>query len=403
MHGADTDAALSSERLNVDAQTRRMVNLGMAGLIGAARRGLEARQGGDYSPVPELQAAPTFIAPASARASALSLIDLLDHKARTRNIRPKTVSDNKAYLKKFIEFVGFDDARRVEKRHVREWRDTLAAQTGPALSPKTIGDRYISAVKSALSHGVAEFDLQFNAAAGITDSREAERKERKEWTDEEATEILKSTFRGSSKALSLPHKRALFWVPWIMAYTGLRAGEITQLQGRNLVTKDGIPHLIITPFDGSTKGGNAWATAVHQHLVDLGLLDFIREIGDGPLFYEPYNNGAELTQEEQRSRVLESYKRVGDWVMDEVGLKAPLGRPNHAWRHRFTTVSRACGMDKETRDFMLGSRSKTDAREGYGDWPPAVLNREINKQPRLDVEDTGWRPWLRLLVQATSS
>ena len=49
-------------------------------------------------------------------------------------------------------------------------------------------------------------------------------------------------------------------------------------------------------------------------------------------------------------------------------------------------------MDKEARDFMMGSRSKTDAREGYGEWPPNVLSREINKLPRFDVHDTGWRP-----------
>jgi hypothetical protein len=41
---------------------------------------------------------------------------------------------------------------------------------------------------------------------------------------------------------------------------------------------------------------------------------------------------------------------------------------------------------------MLGSRSVTDAREGYGDWPPSVLDVEINKLPRFAVEDTGWRP-----------
>lgn len=42
-------------------------------------------------------------------------------------------------------------------------------------------------------------------------------------------------------------------------------------------------------------------------------------------------------------------------------------------------------MDKEARDFMMGSRSGTDAREGYGDWPPEVLDREINKTLRFNV------------------
>jgi integrase len=181
-------------------------------------------------------------------------------------------------------------------------------------------------------------------------------------------------------------------VPWVLAYTGLRVTEITQFRGRHLREEGGIPHLLITPADGSTKSGNAWAVGIHKHLIELGLLDFIRETGDGPLFYEPYPAGTDLTAIKGKSRALEAGMRVGKWITEEVGIKAPLGRPNHAWRHLFTTRSRACGMDKEARDFMMGSRSGTDAREGYGDWPPAVLDDEINKLPRFSVEDAGWRP-----------
>lgn len=49
-------------------------------------------------------------------------------------------------------------------------------------------------------------------------------------------------------------------------------------------------------------------------------------------------------------------------------------------------------MDKEARDFIMGSRSKVDAREGYGDWPPHVLQREVKKLPRFDVVEKEWRP-----------
>lgn len=49
-------------------------------------------------------------------------------------------------------------------------------------------------------------------------------------------------------------------------------------------------------------------------------------------------------------------------------------------------------MDKEARDYMMGSRSKTDAREGYGDWSPEVVNAEINKLPRFAVDANAWRP-----------
>lgn len=393
MHGADTDAALAARGLHVDAVTRRLMNLEATAFMGAAERGLESRRGGDYGPVKELEVAPTFAASASSPESkraggGLSLEDLLDHKAKTTSIRPKTVRDNRAYLKKFSEFLGHDDARRVTKEDVRRWRDSLAETS---LSPKTIEDKYLSAVRAVLSHGVKEFDLPFNAASGIADNRPRKAPERSPgWTEEEAVQILKATFDGPSKALSEPHKRALFWMPWMLAYTGLRATEVAQFQGRHLREEDGIPYLLITPTDGSTKSGKAWAVGVHKHLIELGLLEFIREMGGGPIFYEPYPAGTDLTRLKGKSRALEASGRVTHWIKEEVGLTPPLGRPNHAWRHLFTTRSRG-RMDKEARDFMMGS-GPVDAREGYGDWPPAVLDAEINKLPRFEVKDTGWRP-----------
>ncbi len=378
MHGADTEAALEARGLHVDAVTRRLINLEMAGFMGAAQRGLEARRGGDYGPVKELEAAPAYVAPAASPAPAavgggLSLEYLLDHKAKTTSIRPKTVSDNRTYLKKFAEFLGHDDARRVTKDDVRRWRDGLI-ETG--LSPKTITDKYLSAVRAVLAHGHKEFSLPFNAASGLADNRAGKDPERREWTEVEAVQILKATFGGSSKALSGPHRRAVFWMPWIAAYTGLRAAEIGQFQGRHLREENGIPYLLITPADGSTKSGKAWAVGIHKHLIELGLLDCIREVGKGPLFYEPYPSGTDLRELGVKHRGTETSKRVGKWITGEVGLKAPLGRPLHAFRHLFTTRSRACGMDKEARDFMMGS-GPADAREGYGDWPSAVLDREI--------------------------
>lgn len=48
-------------------------------------------------------------------------------------------------------------------------------------------------------------------------------------------------------------------------------------------------------------------------------------------------------------------------------------------------------MDKQHRDFMLGSGPE-DAREGYGDFPPSALAREIRKLPRFEVKKATWRP-----------
>lgn len=402
MHGADTNEATTGRGVHVDDETRRIVNLGMAGLMGTARRGLEARQGYDFGSVPELTNAPTFEPrPRAGGASATSqpseteypsLIYLLHHKAK-KGVRPATLRDDERYLRKFIKFTGFDHAKLVTKGHVREWKDSLRDQTKPVLAPKTINNKYLSALKAVLNHGVKEFDLPTNVADGIMDGRDDGPKMRREWSPEEAVAILEATFSGVDKGISEPHRRLVFWGPWIAAYTGLRIGEIAQLQGSDLKKVDGIPHLLVHPEGGSTKSDRAWSTGIHEHLIEMGLLDFIRGMGDGPLFYNPLSEGQPLTESQRRSRIQDAYQAVTDWAKDE--LRMPVYRPNHAWRHLFTTRSRQCGMDKEARDYMLGSRSKTDAREGYGDWTPDVTDREINKQPRFAVIDTGERPYGR--------
>lgn len=237
-----------------------------------------------------------------------------------------------------------------------------------------------------------EYDLPANPASLIRDERKDPAPTgSKGYSDEQARTILAATFRGVRKNVSLPYRRAIFWAPWICAYTGLRVGEVTLLQGSSVLMDGTTPYLIIRPEDGGTKGGNAWTTGIHQHLIDLGLLDMLRAVGEGPAFYAPYEPNADMSKV-SRHRSKDAADRVADWVREEVGIVAPLGRPNHAWRHSFTTISRLCRIDKEARDYMIGSRSQTDAREGYGDWTPAVVTAEINKMPRFDVAETDWRP-----------
>jgi len=389
MHGKDAAHAAKDRGLVLAPEGVHVVNLRLLSLMGEASRTLEAMREGDYSGSVRLKALPAFeagdsITSGSKTGDVLTLQQLLEHKAKTQNIKDKTVRDTRYHLDKFITFIGHNDARRVTKDDVRRWRDSLI--TSGKLSPKTITDRYLSAVRSVLSHGVKEFDLQANVASGIRDNRaSASPRGSKGYSEEQALTILKATSRGSAKALSEPHRRAIAWVPWIAAYTGLRVSEITQMLGKRFVENEGISYLLVTPEDGSTKSGKAWMVGVHQHLLEMGLKELMQSFGDKPVFYEPYPAGIILSQVKGKHRALEAGMRVARWITDEVGIAAPLGRPNHAWRHLHTTQSRLCGMDKEARDFMMGSRSSTDAREGYGDWPPAVLDREINKLPKFNI------------------
>ncbi len=392
--GAFVDGVLQKHHLGVDDETYRQLLVHFGRALTAAAELLLKRSEGDYSPDTRGERyprPPAGIGKRNAKAAiGLSLFDLLDHKDKTRTLKAKTISDYRRLLQEFAKFVGHDDARRLTKDDVRRWRDKLISEVGAP--KKTVNDRYLASIKSVLNHGVKEFDLPSNVADNIRDERDNPApKGAKDYTLDQAKTILGATFRGPSKNVSVPYRRALFWVPWLCAYTGARVTEITQLQANRLVWHDGVPCLMVTPQDGSTKGGKAWLLGIHQHLIDLGLLDMIKAVGQGPLFYAPYPEGTDLAKL-TRHRASDSANRVTDWIKEILGTAAPLGRPNHAWRHTFTTQSRVGDMDKEARDFMMGSRPTTDAREGYGEWPPVVLSREINKLPKFVVEESSWRP-----------
>lgn len=406
-HGAELDRLLVEKGEAITRDSRAGVLLAATRLQAMARESLRTmsssfdfRQPVWVRGLPEYQPSSRSVAGRRAKGKdrKLTLTALLDHKAETQSVKPTTVTNYRSALADFAKLTGHDDARRVTREDVRKWRDHLQRR---GLSPKTVNDSYLAAIKATLRHGVKEFDLPQNVADDIRDERPAPPPAgSKGYSDEQAKTILAATFKGSTKAHSIPHQRALFWVPWICAYTGLRVSEVTQFQGRNLREDGGIPVMMITPEDGSTKGGNAWATGIHPHLIQLGLLDMFRAVGDGPAFYVPYPADTNLMTVKNH-RAKDTADRIAGWIKDEVGISPPGGRPNHAWRHTFTTLSRKYGMDKEARDFMMGSRSQTDAREGYGDWPPSVLTRELEKLPRFDVEDTGWRPALAKVLPAT--
>lgn len=389
------DHCLRQRHLTIDDDSRDRLMFEFDRSFGLATDLLVRRADGDYGPDENEKRFPAFVPPSgnavevkAEAVNVLTLTALLKHKAKSQTLKAKTVTMYEAVIRHFREFAGHEDARKLTSDEGRRWREHLVEA---GLSKKTINDKYITSIKALLTHAVAEFDLSTNPVVGLRDKRaDPPPSGPKGYSVGEAKAILQATFAGTTKALSVPHKRAVFWVPWICAYTGLRVSEVTQLRGRDLRWDGDIPYLIITPEGGSTKGNNAWTTGVHQHLVDLGLLTMFDAVGDGPAFYTPYPEGTDVAGLVGH-RAKDAATDVGNWVKGVHG-PAPGGRPNHAWRHAFTSLSRVHKMDKEARDYMMGSRSKVDAREGYGDWPPVVLQREINKLPRFEVVDTGWRP-----------
>jgi hypothetical protein len=62
---------------------------------------------------------------------------------------------------------------------------------------------------------------------------------------------------------------------------------MTQLRGCDIVERDGVHGLRITPDAGDVKGNKARVVPLHEDLIAQGFLTFVDQRGPGPLFYRP--------------------------------------------------------------------------------------------------------------------
>lgn len=314
----------------------------------------------------------------------ISLLSLFDGYASERKPAPATVKAWRRQVRAFTAFLGHDDAHRVEAADVIRWKEHLLASVvegGRGLSPKTVGETYLSAIKTTYRWAVDNEKASANPAlkARVRSPRRALTRE-KGLTDAEAKLILRASLRPQSARLSKERALARRWVPWICAYTGARVNEITQLRGQDVVQIDGIWAIWITPEAGRIKTSVARVVALHPHLVDQGF-PAIAAAKSGPLFFDPTRKRGGSDGNPQSKKVGE---HLANWVRS-IGVTDPNVQPNHGWRHRFKTQARRCRMNIEVRDRVQGHAPRTDG-EDYGDILADVCLREISLLPRYEIE-----------------
>jgi integrase len=130
--------------------------------------------------------------------------------------------------------------------------------------------------------------------------------------------------------LDTPDDAAKRWVPWLCAYSGARPGEITQLRGGDVIERDGVHGLRITPDAGTVKNKKARVIPIHEHLIEQGFLQFVKNQGAGPMFYRvATHDGGSDPLKAKKPRYAQARQRLADWVRD-LGISDPELLPNHA-------------------------------------------------------------------------
>ena len=325
---------------------------------------------------PEAKRKPEPVAPAS-----LPFDELVEKRWRDAEVAGgshRTLSAWKSAVKHLTTFLGHDDAAKVTKTDVVAFKDHRVAA---GISVKTINDSDLAALKSLFSWAVTNGYLASNPAEGvkIKQGRAAKKQpERaKSLTDEEAMAILRyARTRKPSAREGEKTAAGRRWVPWVLAFTGARAGEIVQLRRKDVFEKDGRWVIRITPEAGSVKTGIARIVPLHLQLIEDGFIDFVQAAPAGHLFVSPENPARPqgvVTGLTNRLR-----REIRTVVADQHV------QPMHGWRHRFATQCRNLGLSGDTARAIEGHAPR-DQHGGYGEDSVEAMARVIDALPRYCV------------------
>ena len=347
------------------------------------------RSEGDYTPdayplrFPQFAQAKLKVAQAKSQASSsMSSTGLFERWVAAKKPAQSTINRWRAVFISLEQFFCGASIADLSEADIRRWKDQLITARRSA---RTVADVWLTGGRTVFEWARLENLLSSNPFSNVSVSvpRRARHRDTNAFTPDEIKKIL-----GGALAVTrvrTPFKAATRWVPWLCAYTGARAGEITQLRGSDIIKRDGVDALRITPEAGSTKTGLARTIPIHEHLVAQGFLNFVAGKGHGPLFYNPVASSAGNIDptNPKRPRAVKTRERLAAWVRTQ-GVTDSEIRPNHGWRHTFKQIAERHGISERVSDEITGHSPVTVGR-AYGRPTLTDMASALRKFPRYKV------------------
>jgi integrase len=255
----------------------------------------------------------------------------------------------------------------------QRWASSLIT---PNRKARTVKETWVSASNTVFAWALGQKLITANPFADVpiqVPRRVRTREDGKAFSPSEQQVILKAALAITDT--TSPFKAAYRWAPWLCAYSGARAGEITQLRGRDIEQRagnaSGSSYVVmkITPDAGAVKGSMPRTVPIHEHVIEQGFLEYVKSKGKGPLFYNPAPDTSEADNtlsarqppdatNPKRPRYVMTRERLAAWVRG-LGVTDTEIQPNHAWRHTFKQMAARVKIEKVMRDAICGHSSQT--------------------------------------------
>jgi integrase len=397
---AQTTQFLASRGLALSTEARERFLDAVDDEFAAALKLLIQRAKGDYTPDIRPQRFPKFAPAPHAASRGPSCFELFEAWVKAVTPGASTIDRWRAVFLDLQSHFVDRSAGSITADEAHEWKDRLVTKERSA---KTVSDIWLVAARTVFGWALKERLIQANPFVGVTVTVPKKRRLRETdaFTPEEAQMILKASLAITNTIR--PFAAACRWVPWLCAYTGARSGEITQLRGVDVIRREGIDAVRLTPEAGTIKTGATRTVPMHEHLIAQGFLDFVKSRGDGPLFYNPERAptaGVDPTNP-RRPRAVKTRERLATWVR-KIGVKDPQVRPNHAWRHTFKQIAERHQISEKVSDEITGHAPLTVGR-GYGRPTLGDMAAALKKFPRYSVDLKGTGEALQGLAEASEA
>jgi integrase len=369
---------LIEEGISLTPEAEKLFVDAVAGNLYGAFLRLENIARGNYAPDDTLATFPAYEAVATlpTRLGVKALFE-----AWAKAVQPATSTFDRWSAVFNAADAHFPDAANIDFAAAKEWMNGLINEERSAHTVATV---WRTALKTVFAWGIAEKLVKSNPfrEVRINVPRRIVERETKAFSREEAKTILAAALTcDDTKSFD---ERARRWVPWICAYSGARAGEITQLRGIDLQHRGGDYFLRLTPSAGKIKTRKARTIPLHEHLIAQGFLRFVEGASGGPLFYNVGRAGKSAEKAPRQSQAERTRSRLGSWVRS-LGITDPELSPNHAWRHTFKAQAARVKMDERYSDAITGHAPATTGR-AYTTPTPEDLAEAMKKFPRYTLD-----------------
>lgn len=274
---------------------------------------------------------------------------------------PRAYYDRKTTAARLATFIGHEDATKLTKADAARWKEDMQKAKKSA---KTVRND-LSEMSGLFRWGVRHGLVSENVFDGLLPPKKASRNEGKPvraYNDAEVVQLLTAARR--------ERRASLRWLPWILALSGARLGEIVQSVKEDITTVEGVTVLRIHSEPGDRAAGEGKRSLktlesrrlvpIHPALIAEGFLDYVAALpARSPLFPDI------APDKIFGSRTNNAQKLLSRWVRAQ-GVTAEDISPAHSFRHWFITVARKAMVQREVRDAITGHSGKLNEADDYG-------------------------------------